>query len=90
MYSDPYKYINSEPENKSIFKKSTDLNSINNIADETLCEAAISACDGPSRPGRWYWVGKNNFINLCNEFKYKIITEDLDIDKTNPITLFTK
>jgi hypothetical protein len=47
-------------------------------------------CDGLASPGRWYWVGIGNFKKLVGKYKYEIITLDMDIDKTNPITLFTK
>jgi hypothetical protein len=46
--------------------------------------------DGIPEEGRWYWVGIKNFIDLCKLYNYIIISEDLNIDKTNPITLFTK
>jgi hypothetical protein len=31
----------------------------------------------------------DKFVGMCMNNKYKVITRDLDIDKTNPITLFT-
>ena len=46
--------------------------------------------DGETYEGRWYWVGIDNFAILCIANNYKILSIDLNIDKTNPITLFTK
>ena len=46
--------------------------------------------DGFHRPGRWYWLGINRFVELCENHNFEIINRDLDIDKTNPITLIKK
>ena len=90
MYADPKKYLSNEPEHKNHVKiyipnKGKDCNT-----DQDLINLAIKDMDGKHITGRWYWVGIDNFINLCNEYNYKIISKDLNIDKTNPITLFTK
>ena len=90
MYADPNKYANNEPENTdSAF--GVYRNNENDTTIETLIERSIADCDGANIPdGRWYFVGKDNFLNLCSKYRYQIISDDLDIDKTNPITLFTK
>ena len=31
-----------------------------------LIKTALNNCDGNPSNGRWYWIGINNFINLCN------------------------
>lgn len=90
MYADPNKYASSEPENIEstfgIYK-----NNEENPTIDTLTKRAIEDCDGENIPnGRWYFVGKENFLKLCNKYRYDIISDDLNIDQTNPITLFTK
>jgi hypothetical protein len=55
--------------------------------DDELIKILIEDCDSNSSAGRWYWIGIENFLNLCNKYKYNILTVDLDIDKTNPLTL---
>ena len=64
------------------------------ISNKLLISNAIEDSDGePSSPDyepRWYWIGIENFINLCQKSGFEIINEDLNIDKTNPITLFKK
>ena len=57
---------------------------------EELIDSCLSDKDGIPSEGRWYWVGIENFTNLCIKYNYKILDKDLNIDKTNPITLFTK
>ena len=90
MYADPNKYIISEPEHLYHVKQFIP----NNGRDCSNLYDLISAClddkDGIPSPGRWYWVGLSNFINNCLKYNYKIINPDLNIDKTNPITLFMK
>ena len=89
MYADARKYLNSEPENRwHVVQNSVKIKNIEN--DEELIQAALDDCDTSSIDGKWYYIGKENFINSCKEVGYTIITEDLDIDKTNPITLCTK
>lgn len=77
MYADPYKFALSEP-NRAL--------EIKTLTPEDL----IRDCDSESYDGRWYWVGMENFLNLCKKYQYNVISEDLDIDKTNPITYFSK
>ncbi len=91
MYADPEKYLQSEPEH--LFHVKYYLpggvnKKYNSITD--IISVAISDGDGEPSPGRWYWVGINKFIELCNKYNYSILNKDLNIDKTNPITLFTK
>ena len=47
-------------------------------------------CDTHYVAGQWFWVGKKKFLDMCDKFGYKVITEDLDIDKVNRLTLFEK
>ena len=88
MYADAKKYLNSEPENRWGVIASANIKNPKN--DEELIQAALENCDTASIDGRWYFVGKENFVNYCKEVGYTIISEDLDIDKTNPITLCMK
>ncbi len=95
MYADPAKYISSEPENrKHLMKYLPSKKLIYNISNRVLIRDALKDMDGkPSDPDfepRWFWIGKNKFIALCEKQGFKIINEDLNIDKTNPITLFQK
>lgn len=85
MYADAHKYASSEPENVPIaFHNflSADLN--------MTLQRAVEDCDGKNMIGRWYYVGIENFINMCLEYGYTVLEKDLDIDKTNPITLFRR
>ena len=90
MYADPEKYLNSEPENRYHVRRylPKDL-FIYKISNKRLINDAILDCDGEPSEGRWYWVGIENFINICESNNFKIINKDLNIDKTNPITFFT-
>jgi 2-polyprenyl-3-methyl-5-hydroxy-6-metoxy-1,4-benzoquinol methylase len=85
MYADAHKYAKSEPEHISL---AFGPDAINNL--DYAIQNSIDDCDGDSHPGRWYFVGMNNFLKLCEDYGYKVIIPDLDIDKTNPITLFQK
>ena len=60
------------------------------LNNNELIKVLIDDCDSEPVPGRWYWIGMENFINLCIKYNYKILNNDINIDKTNPITLFTK
>ena len=90
MYADPYKYILSEPENIYHVKRYIPNKGNNCTSYHDLINLCLEDKDGIPEEGRWYWVGIKNFIDLCTLYKYEIISEDLNIDKTNPITLFTK
>lgn len=89
MYADPKKYLSNEPENLMHVKQYI-KNGINCKTEEELINVCLEDKDGEPSVGRWYWVGTENFINLCMKYNYKILNRDLNIDKTNPITLFTK
>jgi SAM-dependent methyltransferase len=90
MYADPKKYFTSEPENIHIQEKEQ-IGKGNTFSNkEELIEVLIKDSDSQPAPGRWYWIGKENFIKLCSKYNYNILNEDLNIDKTNPITLFMK
>ena len=90
MYADPKKYLSSEPENRYHVRRylPKDL-FIYKISNKRLINDAILDCDGEPSEGRWYWVGIENFINICESNNFTIINKDLNIDKTNPITFFT-
>lgn len=89
MYADALKYSKSEPDNfeyqRQLWKQRK--KEFNN--DEELAQILIDDCDSDPEPGRWYWIGIDKFIELCEKYNYNIIHRDLNIDKTNPITLFT-
>ena len=89
MYADPEKYLRSEPENRYHVVRYLPNKNKKYISDNDLISAALNDKDGEHQIGRWYWLGINNFINLCKSFNYKILSKDLNIDNTNPITLFT-
>lgn len=86
MYADADKYFQSEPENIYIQENEQGIYGDHNRLKYKL----IKECDGASYPGRWYWVGMTNFVHLCEKYGYEIVDRDLNIDKTNPITLFLK
>ena len=65
-----------------------EFNVFNNI--EKLKTTMIDDCDGKAKKGRWFWVGIENFVKLCEKHGFTILERDLNIDKTNPLTLFTK
>jgi len=90
MYADPAKYFNNEPEN--IYTQYNEQKNKGIIAKNNDELIKILLDDSNSEPvaGRWYWIGKNKFIKLCYTYNYEVIDIDLDIDKTNPITLFKK
>jgi SAM-dependent methyltransferase len=95
MYADAEKYLNSEPENRyHVIKYLPKKKVIYKLSNRLLINDAIKDMDGmPSSPEfepRWFWIGKKNFIELCEKKGFSILEDDLDIDKTNPITLFTK
>ena len=105
MYADAKKFIESEPENidfvirqkkrcylklEKISKdKKYNMNNIHELGGVTeVIKHAIEDCDGYPYEGRWYFVGIDNFISFSNQ--YKIVNRDIDIDKTNPITILEK
>mgnify|MGYP001369876637 FL=1 len=95
MYADANKYLKSEPENKfHVIKYLPEKKLIYKLSNKKLIKDALLDKDGePSDPNfepRWYWVGIKNFTELCKEKGFRILNPDLDIDKTNPITLFEK
>ena len=90
MYADARKYLSNEPEHLYHVKGYIPNKGKDCKNEEELIEACINDKDGQPSTGRWYWVGMDSFIDLCYEFNYKVLYPDLNIDKTNPITLFTK
>jgi len=90
MYADPYKFFNSEPENITVqyIEQQNKGHIVKN--EKELIQLLLNDCDSEPMIGRWYWVGVDKFSELCNSYNYKIISSDLNIDKTNPITLFEK
>lgn len=91
MYADPKKYLKSEPENRyHVYRYLPKNKFLYKLSDKRLIADALSDCDGNPSEGRWYWVGKDNFIEQCEKVGFKIVQDDLNIDNTNPITLFQK
>lgn len=91
MYADPKKYLKSEPENRYHVIRYLPKNKfIYKISNKKLVADAIEDSDGKPSEGRWYWVGKDKFLKLCKDTGFKIIEEDLNIDKTNVITQLKK
>jgi hypothetical protein len=90
MYADPKKYLLNEPEHIWHVKESINYKGIGGEGYKDLIENCLIDKDGAPVPGRWYWIGIDNFLGLCKKYNYNISSEDLNIDKTNPITLFSK
>lgn len=91
MYADPSKYLKSEPENRYHVSRYLPKNKfIYKFSDKKLISDALDDSDGDPSEGRWYWVGEEKFTKLCLDVGFKILKKDLNIDKTNPISLFTK
>lgn len=90
MYADPKKYLLSEPENILSLQSTVWHAGLEYKTEEDLIINCLNDKDGVPMAGRWYWVGIENFIDLCKKYNYKILDRDLKIDKTNPITLFLK
>lgn len=90
MYADPCKYFNNEPEHIYIHYEEQKNKGYTSKNNEELIQLLLDDCDSPPAVGRWYWIGINKFVELCNINNYKMISSDLNIDKTNPITLFEK
>jgi len=91
MYADPKKYLWSEPENRDhVARYLPNKKLIYKFSKKKLISDALSDFDGEPSEGRWYWVGLERFTKACEDAGFKILSKDLNIDKTNPITLFTK
>tara|TARA_B100000029_G_C17497461_1_gene931454 strand:- start:442 stop:1182 length:741 start_codon:yes stop_codon:yes gene_type:complete len=91
MYADPKKYLISEPENRNhVARYLPNKKLIYNFSRKRLIFDALEDFDGDPCEGRWYWIGKKNFLEACLNNGFEIIKEDINVDKTNPITLFTK
>jgi SAM-dependent methyltransferase len=87
MYADAHKYFASEPAN--IIIQQREQNFFGDL--EILKQILVDKSDGaPFPPGRWYWIGIDGFLKLCKENGFAILERDIDIDKTNPITLCMK
>ena len=89
MFADPYKYSKSEPHNFAYQQHIWTERKKRKIEVDECCKILIKDCDSDPEAGRWYWIGNDNFKSLLNKYNYKIIKEDLDIDRTNPISYFT-
>ncbi len=90
MFADAEKYFKSEPWHIDIQRCEQRNRGIHFANDQELIQRLIEDSDSDPSTGRWYWIGKEKFIDICISSNYKIINEDLDIDKTNPITIFQK
>lgn len=85
MYADVYKYFESEPEH--IYISQTEFGEDDIVKLQGMM---VEDHDGDPREGRWYWVGVDRFIEMCESNRFKILDRDINIDKTNPITIFAK
>ena len=85
-YADIYKFINTEPHRTKNFEK--EFNIFNDI--EKLKKIMEDDYNGKKGRGRWYWIGIQKMIELFELCGFTVIERDLNIDKTNPLTLFTK
>jgi len=91
MYADAEKYLNNEPENRShVIRYLPKKKFIYNFSKKTLIRDAIKDSDSNPVEPRWFWIGIDQFVELCQKYEFTIINKDLNIDKTNPITLFKK
>ena len=89
--ADPEKYYNSEPTNLWFIKSYLPKEKTENVTNkEEIFKLSIDDSDGEIIEGRWYWIGKDKFLKNINKYNYKIISEDLKIDKTNVLTFFKK
>lgn len=89
MFADARKYFKSEPHNIEIQRNEQRNKGVKFNNDDELIDILIDDSDSQPSVGRWYWVGMEKFIRNCVSNNYKILNEDLNIDKTNPITLFS-
>ena len=53
-------------------------------------EEEVKDYDGAPSPGRWYWYGVKKFCETLRDCGYDVITEDLNIIKRDPVTMFRK
>jgi SAM-dependent methyltransferase len=90
MYADPKKYYSSEPENLWFIKADLRQPWKDSMSNEEVFEAVVEDCDGAPSAGRWYWVGMENFLKNCHKHGFAVLSEDLNIDKTNILTLLRK
>lgn len=91
MYADPVKYLKSEPENKyHVIRYLPKKKLIYKFSKKKLISDALLDFDGEPSEGRWYWIGIERFTKACQDAGFKILSTDLNIDNTNPITLFSK
>ena len=91
MYADPSKYLNNEPENRYHVVRYLPKRKFSyKFSNKKLIADALSEFDSEPSEGKWYWVGVERFVDACEGAGFKIINDDLNIDKTNPITLFSK
>lgn len=89
MYADPAKYLSSEPKNMWHVKDFIPGGQARQYAStQDLIDAALADCDGDASRPRWFWVGKKRFIETCRDLGYYVAAFDLNIDRTNVITLF--
>lgn len=61
MYADANKYFHNEPEHIYIQEDEQGIYG----KHKKLKRKLIEECDRLPYPGRWYWVGIDNFIGLC-------------------------
>ena len=91
MYADPEKYLKSEPHNRNHLKAYLpETKPEYEFNDNLLIQDALSDSDSEPLEARWYWIGKEKFSELSKNHNFKVVSLDLNIDKTNPITLLQK
>lgn len=96
MYADVEKFTHACPDTLEFRKQDTekcysmrtDVPTPSLDTPEDVFEACKNDKDGVPFPGRWYWIGTDNFCKLLEKYNYQIIYRDVNIDKRNPMTLF--
>lgn len=82
-YGDIYKFTSNEPQRIKGFEKEYNIYDNNDLLKKKMSEYY----NGPKVKGKWAWLGINRFCDLVKNLGYMVINKDLDIDKTNPLTL---
>lgn len=91
MYADPEKYLKSEPENRDhLIAYLPEKKSEYEFDDNLLIQDALSDSDSEPLEPRWYWLGEEKYLEISKKYNFKVVNADLNIDKTNPITLLQK
>ena len=87
MYADVKKYFASEPENIYIQQKVYNETNLERLQQIMLDEAYA----GPLRVlGIWFWIGVQSFVANAERIGFEILSPDLNLDLTNPMTILFK